>query len=75
MELSIIGLLAVAYVADLVTATVPMLVLLVQNGVSSGLLTPIISVFDHPWIYFNSGKHDLWNRNKMCQCSRASYEI
>ena len=31
--------------------------------------------FDHPWIYFNSGKHDLWNRNKMCQCSRASYEI
>ena len=42
MELSIIGLLAVAYVADLVTATVPMLVL--QNGVSSGLLTPIISV-------------------------------
>ena len=44
MELSIIGLLAVAYAADLVTATVPMLVL-VQNGVSSGLLTPIISVF------------------------------
>ena len=43
MELSIIGLLAVAYAADLVTATVPMLVL-VQNGVSSGLLTPIISV-------------------------------
>ena len=32
MELSIIGLLAVAYAADLVTATVPMLVL-VQNGV------------------------------------------
>ena len=43
MELSIIGLLAVAYAADLVTATVPMLVL-VQNGASSGLLTPIISV-------------------------------
>lgn len=43
MELSIIGLFAVAYAADLVTATVPMLVL-VQNGVSSGLLTPIISV-------------------------------
>ena len=46
MELSIIGLLAVAYAADLVTATVPMLVL-VQNGVSSGLLTPIIS-FESP---------------------------
>ena len=36
-------LLAVAYAVDLVTATVPMLVL-VQNGASSGLLTPIISV-------------------------------
>lgn len=41
MELSIIGLLAVAFVADLATASVPMLVL-VQNGVASGILTPII---------------------------------
>ena len=43
MELSIIGLLAVSYVADLATASVPMLVL-VQNGVGSGILTPIISL-------------------------------
>ena len=39
----IIGLLAVAYVADLATASVPMLVL-VQNGVGAGVLTPIISI-------------------------------
>lgn len=43
MELSIIGLLAIAYVADLATASVPMLVL-VQNGVGAGVLTPIISI-------------------------------
>lgn len=43
MELSIIGLLAVAYAADLVTASVPMLVL-VRNGVGAGILTPIISL-------------------------------
>ena len=43
MELSIIGLLEVAYVADLATASVPMLVL-VQNGVGAGVLTPIISI-------------------------------
>ena len=43
MELSIVGLLAVAYVADLATASVPMLVL-VQNGVGAGVLTPIISL-------------------------------
>ncbi|MCI7813598.1 MAG: hypothetical protein SO016_11850 [Lachnospiraceae bacterium] len=43
MELSIVGLLAVAYVAELATASVPMLVL-VQNGVGSGVLTPIISL-------------------------------
>ena len=43
MELSIVGLLAVAYVADLVPSSVPMLVL-VQNGVGSGILTPIISL-------------------------------
>lgn len=43
MELSILGLLAIAYVADLATATVPMLVL-VQNGVGAKLLTPIISI-------------------------------
>ena len=43
MELSILGLLAVAYVAELATASVPMLVL-VQNGVGAGVLTPIISI-------------------------------
>ena len=43
MELSIVGLLAVAYVAELATASVPMLVL-VQNGVGSTVLTPIISL-------------------------------
>lgn len=43
MELSIIGLLAVSFVADLASASVPMLVL-VQNGVGSGVLTPIISL-------------------------------
>ena len=43
MELSIVGLLAVAYVAELATASVPMLVL-VQNGVGSGILTPVISL-------------------------------
>ena len=43
MELSIIGLLAVAFLADLATASVPMLVL-VQNGVGSSVLTPIISI-------------------------------
>jgi uncharacterized membrane protein YkvI len=43
MELSIIGLLAVAYVAELADASVPMLVL-VQNGVGANVLTPIISI-------------------------------
>jgi uncharacterized membrane protein YkvI len=43
MELSIVGLLAVMYLADMATASVPMLVL-VQNGVGAGALTPIISV-------------------------------
>ena len=43
MELSIVGLLAVAYVAGLATASVPMLIL-VQNGVGAGILTPIISL-------------------------------
>lgn len=43
MELSIIGLLAVTYVAEMATASVPMLVL-VQNGVGAGILTPIISI-------------------------------
>ncbi len=43
MMLGVVGLLAVAFVADLATATVPMLVL-VQNGVGSALLTPIISI-------------------------------
>ncbi len=43
MELSIVGLLAVSYVAELATASIPMLVL-VQNGVGAGFLTPIISL-------------------------------
>ena len=43
MELSIIGLLAVSYVAEMAAASVPMLVL-VQNGVGSAVLTPIISI-------------------------------
>ena len=43
MELSVIGLLAVAFVAELATASVPMLVL-VQNGVGAAVLTPIISI-------------------------------
>ena len=43
MELSILGLLAIAYVADLASASVPMLVL-VQNGVGAEILTPIISI-------------------------------
>lgn len=43
MELSIFGLLAVAFVPALKDASVPMLVM-VQNGVGSLLLTPIISI-------------------------------
>ncbi|MBP3874268.1 MAG: hypothetical protein J6E41_00995 [Lachnospiraceae bacterium] len=43
MELSIIGLLAVAFVPALAEASVPMLVL-VQSGVGSAVLTPIISI-------------------------------
>jgi uncharacterized membrane protein YkvI len=43
MMLSIVGLLAVAFVSDLVDASVPMLVL-VQNGVGSAVLTPVISI-------------------------------
>ncbi len=43
MEISSIGLLAISFVADLATASVPMLVL-VQNGVGATVLTPIISL-------------------------------
>ncbi len=43
MELSIVGMLAVMYVADMAEASVPMLVL-VQNGVGAAVLTPIISI-------------------------------
>jgi len=43
MMLSIVGLLAVAFVSDLATASVPMLVL-VQNGVGAGVLTPVIAL-------------------------------
>ncbi|MCD7844023.1 MAG: hypothetical protein LUG17_05315 [Clostridiales bacterium] len=43
MELSIVGMLAVMYVAEMAEASVPMLVL-VQNGVGAAVLTPIISI-------------------------------
>ncbi len=43
MELSILGLLAVAFVPALADASVPMLTL-VQNGVGAKVLTPIISI-------------------------------
>ncbi|MCD8037423.1 MAG: hypothetical protein LUE88_08645 [Clostridiales bacterium] len=42
MEISIIGMLAVMYVAGMAEASVPMLIL-VQNGVGASILTPIIS--------------------------------
>ncbi|SMC78736.1 hypothetical protein [Papillibacter cinnamivorans] len=41
--LSIVGLLAVAFVGSLAKASVPML-LLVQNGVGASVLTPVISI-------------------------------
>ncbi len=41
--LAVIGLLSIAFISDLATASVPMLVL-VQNGVGSEFLTPIISI-------------------------------
>lgn len=41
--LSIVGMMAIAFHEDLADASVPML-LLVQNGVGSGILTPIISI-------------------------------
>ena len=43
MMLSIIGMLAIAFKPELEGASVPMLVL-VQNGVGAGILTPIISI-------------------------------
>ena len=43
MMLSVVGLSAVAFNSGLADASVPML-LLVQNGVGSAVLTPIISV-------------------------------
>lgn len=43
MMLSIVGLLAIAFHAELANVSVPML-LLVQNGVGAGVLTPIISI-------------------------------
>ena len=43
MMLAIVGLLAIAFVPELVGASDPMLVL-VQNGVGAGVLTPIISI-------------------------------
>lgn len=43
MELSILGLLAVAYLPELATVSVPML-LMVQTGVGAKIFTPIISL-------------------------------
>ena len=43
MMLSIIGMLAIEFKPELEGASVPMLVL-VQNGVGAGVLTPIISI-------------------------------
>lgn len=43
MILSIFGLLSIIYVADLATASVPMLIM-VKSGVGSSILTPIISL-------------------------------
>lgn len=43
MELSIFGLLAIAFLPALQTASVPMLVM-VQNGIGASILTPIISI-------------------------------
>ena len=43
MMLSIVGMLAIAFKPELEGASVPMLVL-VQNGVGAGVLTPIISI-------------------------------
>ena len=43
MMLSVVGLLAVAFAGELATASVPMLVL-VQNGVGAGVLTPVIAL-------------------------------
>ncbi|MGL6200734.1 MAG: YkvI family membrane protein [Lachnospiraceae bacterium] len=43
MLLAIIGMLAIAFLPELETATIPMLVL-VQKGVGASILTPIISI-------------------------------
>ena len=43
MMLAIFGMLAIAFVPELKGASIPMLVL-VQNGVGAGILTPIISI-------------------------------
>ena len=43
MMLSIFGMLAIAFVPELKGASIPMLVL-VQNGIGAGILTPIISI-------------------------------
>lgn len=45
MELSIIGLLAVSFAAELAKASVPMLVL-VQNGVGAGILTRCVNAIE-----------------------------
>ncbi len=43
MMLAVVGLLAISFVAELESATIPMLVL-VKNGVGASVLTPIISI-------------------------------
>ena len=67
------GLLAVAYVAELATASVPMLVL-VQNGVGSrGVLTPVISLLIILGSDFHSGQYDFRYRYPLCQRGGAPY--
>ena len=52
MELAILGLLAIAYVSELASASVPMLVL-VQNGVGAGLS------LIHIWGIFTKNIHKI----------------
>ena len=72
MELSILGLLAIAYVGELASASVPMLVL-VQNGVGSGILTPIISLLIILGAISTAVKYDLRYRNTLRKRSRTPY--
>lgn len=72
MELSILGLLAIAYVGELASASVPMLVL-VQNGVGSRYPDTGHFSADHPWSDLHSSKYDLRYCDPLCKCSGAPY--